>query len=125
MKRYIKASSGMSRNALIDALEEFNTAEDYERLEAVLTKVSGRDLEYLDDSDPDEGMYASFPTDMLERAYKMLTGDDAGATNFTLDLTEAEFNVVYEAMENFSDPAFTKDREMSRIAKQVLRKLNR
>lgn len=121
-------ASTMSRDELIDTLDErFNTAEDYENLEAVLQQVSGRSLEHLDDSDPEEGIYAHFTTDMLQRAYNILSGKEADAhpTTFTLDLAEDEFSVVLEAMENFADPAFTKDRALSRVAERVLRKLRR
>lgn len=51
------------RAFVIDYLEDnYNTDERHERLESELEKVSGKDMDYMDDSDTYEGMYANFST---------------------------------------------------------------
>ena len=44
-------------------------------------------------------------------------GQDEYSGGFTFEFDGNELNVLIEAMENFSQPSFTKDREMSRIAR--------
>lgn len=77
-----------------------------------------------DDSDPDEGMYANLSTSELQRLKTYLDGgQDEYSGGFTFEFDRNELNVLIEAMENFSQPSFTKDREMSRIARRILNKL--
>lgn len=77
-----------------------------------------------DDDDPDEGMYANLSTSQLTKLKDYLD-DSSGYSSggFSYEFNESEVNVLIEAMENFSNPAFTKDREMSRVAKRILDKL--
>ena len=77
-----------------------------------------------DDDDPDEGMYANLSTSQLTKLKDYLDGASGYSSGgFSYEFNESEVNVLIEAMENFSNPAFTKDREMSRVAKRILDKL--
>lgn len=121
MARYIKCSS--DRNSLIDYIDEnYNTEDNYEMLD-----TAWRDLfpsVSQDDSDPDEGMYANLSTSQLTKLKNYLDGASYYSSGgFSYEFNASEVNVLIEAMENFSNPAFTKDREMSRVAKRILDKL--
>ena len=121
MARYIKCSS--DRDSLIDYIDEnYNTEDNYEILEDAWSKLFPSVSQ--DDDDPDEGMYANLSTSQLIKLKNYLD-DSSGYSSgrFSYEFNESEVNVLIEAMENFSNPAFTKDREMSRIAKRILNKL--
>lgn len=121
MARYIRCSS--NRNSLIDYIDEnYNTEDTYEMLDAAWSKLFPSVSQ--DDNDPDEGMYANLSTSQLTKLKDYLD-DSSGYSSggFSYEFNESEVNVLIEAMENFSNPAFTKDREMSRVAKRILDKL--
>ena len=121
MARYIRCSS--DRNSLIDYIDEnYNTEDTYEMLDTAWNKLFPSVSQ--DDDDPDEGMYANLSTSQLTKLKNYLdeaSGYSSGG--FSYEFNESEVNVLIEAMKNFSNPAFTKDREMSRIAKRILNKL--
>lgn len=121
MARYIRCSS--NRNSLIDYIDEnYNTADTYAVLDDAWSKLFPSVSQ--DDSDPDEGMYANLSTSQLTKLKDYLDSSSGYSSGgFSYEFNESEVNVLIEAMENFSDPAFTKDREMSRIAKRILDKL--
>ena len=121
MERYIRCSS--DRNSLIDYIDEnYNTEDTYEMLDTAWNKLFPSVSQ--DDSDPDEGMYANLSTSQLTKLKDYLDGSYGYSSGgFSYEFNESEVNVLIEAMENFSNPAFTKDREMSRVAKRILNKL--
>lgn len=121
MARYIKCSS--DRNSLIDYIDEnYNTEDNYEMLDTAWSRLFPSVSQ--DDDDPDEGMYANLSTSQLIKLKDYLDNSSGYASGgFSYEFNESEVNVLIEAMENFSNPAFTKDREMSRIAKRILNKL--
>ena len=121
MARYIKCSS--DRNSLIDYIDEnYNTEDNYEMLDTAWSDLFPSVSQ--DDSDPDEGMYANLSTSQLTKLKNYLDGACYYSSGgFSYEFNKSEVNVLIEAMENFSNPAFTKDREMSRVAKRILDKL--
>ena len=121
MARYVRCSS--DRNSLIDYIDEnYNTEDTYEMLDTAWNKLFPSVSQ--DDSDPDEGMYANLSTSQLTKLKDYLDGSYGYSSGgFSYEFNESEVNVLIEAMENFSNPAFTKDREMSRVAKRILNKL--
>ena len=121
MARYIRCSS--NRNSLIDYIDEnYNTEDTYEMLDAAWGNLFPSVSQ--DDSDPDEGMYANLSTSQLSELKDYLDGASGYSSGgFSYEFNESEVNVLIEAMENFSNPAFTKDRELSRIARRILNKL--
>ena len=121
MAKYIRCS--YDRNSLIDYIDEnYNTEDNYEVLDNAWSTLFPSVSQ--DDSDPDEGMYANLSTSELQRLKTYLDGgQDEYSGGFTFEFDGNELNVLIEAMENFSEPSFTKDREMSRIARRILNKL--
>lgn len=121
MARYIRCSS--DRNSLIDYIDEnYNTEDTYEMLDDAWSKLFPSVSQ--DDDDPNEGMYANLSTSQLTKLKDYLDGASGYSSGgFSYEFNESEVNVLIEAMENFSNPAFTKDREMSRVAKRILDKL--
>lgn len=121
MAKYIRCS--YDRNSLIDYIDEnYNTEDNYEVLDNAWSTLFPSVSQ--DDSDPDEGMYANLSTSELQRLKTYLDGgQDEYSRGFTFEFDGNELNVLIEAMENFSQPSFTKDREMSRIARRILNKL--
>ena len=121
MAKYIRCS--YDRNSLIDYIDEnYNTEGNYEVLDNAWSTLFPSVSQ--DDSDPDEGMYASSSTSELQKLKTYLDGgQDEYSGGFTFEFDGNELNVLIEAMENFSQPSFTKDREMSRIARRILNKL--
>lgn len=119
--KYIRCS--YDRNSLIDYIDEnYNTEDNYEVLDNAWSTLFPSVSQ--DDSDPDEGMYANLSTSELQRLKTYLDGgQDEYSGGFTFEFDGNELNVLIEAMENFSQPSFTKDREMSRIARRILNKL--
>ena len=121
MAKYIRCS--YDRNSLIDYIDEnYNTEDNYEVLDNAWSTLFPSVSQ--DDSDPDEGMYANLSTSELQKLKTYLDGgQDKYSGGFTFEFDGNELNVLIEAMENFSQPSFTKDREMSRIARRILNKL--
>lgn len=114
----------MNRPQLIDAIEDKYSSNEYE-VDKALSKVLGVPKDeldsYLDDSDPTEGFYSNLTTSQLQQVYDIIT--NAGSRSFNLSLNKSELYVLIDAMQNYSDPSFTKDRDMSFTAKDILRRL--
>ena len=120
----------MFRDTLIDNIEEIYSEgrAGLEKVESAIMSVMGwtyQDLEQMDDSDPDEGFYANFDTDELQEIYNTIQEDDSDGQKYTLTLqvTAYEESVLRDALESYSDPSFTKDRDMSNAARHILRQL--
>lgn len=83
------------------------------------------DIEQLDDSDPNEGFYAEISTpDLREIKRRIDESKFDDQDTFDITFTAKELSILRNAMEDYSNPAFTKDREMSRVARGILNKLN-
>lgn len=119
-----KITENMNRPQLIDAIEDKYSSNEYE-VDKALSKVLGVPKDeldsYLDDSDPTEGFYSNLTTSQLQQVYDIIT--NAGSRSFNLPLNKSELHVLIDAMQNYSDPSFTKDRDMSFTAKDILRRL--
>lgn len=117
-----------SRANLIEQLEEVYQTSAYTNVEAALAQATGfseSEMEHLPDDDADEGFYANFTTEQLQEALDILNGDDpTSPPSINLALTVTELEVLKRAMEDYSQPSFTKDREMSLVAKHILNKLS-
>ena len=123
-----KLNENMSRLQLEDAIDDFINQRGVvgvDELDSALSKVLNMPVDklddYLDDSDPDEGFYKNITTSQLQQVYDILTGADSRA--FNLSLNKSELYVLIDAMQNYSNPSFTKDREMSATAKVILNRL--
>lgn len=117
----------MNRSELIDYIDDiYNTVDDYEAIEDIIVDVLDLDdIDQLSDDDPDEGMFAEVSTsDLLEIKRRIDESRSSDQTTFDIALTAKELSILRDAMEDYSNPAFTKDREMSRVAKGILNKLN-
>ena len=119
-----KLNENMSRSQLIDAIDDIYSY-DEDKVDNAISKVLNVPVDkldvYLDDSDPSEGFYSILTTSQLQQVYDILTGADSRA--FNLSLNKSELYVLIDAMQNYSNPSFTKDRDMSFTAKDILRRL--
>ena len=88
----------------------------YEFVEKVIKKITGKSIESLPDNDPDEGFYSNLSTSELKAVL-----NDINAT--IAELTNRELNLIKTAMEMWSSPSFSKSREESSIARDILDKL--
>ena len=121
-RRYIAAST---RTDIIDYIEDnYNTAEGWEELEDAISELFG-DGVLDDDSDEDEGFYANLSDSELKKLKNHLDSNKEAAygPGKSYSFNSKELNVLVEAMRDFSNPSFTKDRQMSLVAKQILKKL--
>lgn len=120
-----KLNENMSRSQLIDTIDDIYSYDTDGKVDNALSKVLNVPVDklgdYLDDSDPDEGFYSNITTSQLQQIYDILTGADA--RSFNLSLNKSELYVLIDAMQNYSDPSFTRDREMSSTAKTILNRL--
>ena len=121
-----------SRDDLIDEIEKYYNKpgyigdlsqnykglnmEWYEFVEKVIKKITGKSMESLPDNDPDEGFYSNLSTSELKAVL-----NDINAT--IAELTNRELNLIKTAMEMWSSPSFSKSREESSIARDILDKL--
>lgn len=115
----------MDRDKLINAIDRYNNQYDWRKLDAAIEQVTGMDPDYLDDSDPNEGMYADISTEDLQEIWNVLYGkkDIINIKKYTIsDLTYEEYALIQSAVEMFSDPAFSKSRRDASIAKHIMTK---
>lgn len=98
----------------------------YEFVEKEIKKITGKSIESLPDNDPDEGFYSNLSTselaevlDDINNVIDNLTKD----TKTTIELTTQELNLIKTAMEMWSSPSFSKSRQESDIARDILDKL--
>lgn len=109
----------MTRIQMIDYLDEnYNTEDKYQMLEGAIEDIVG----HIDDSDPDEGMYAELSDDDLASIIEEMKKYDEPIIG-ELGYTRSEYDALRKALEDFSDPAFTKDFDMSSACRRLLTRL--
>ena len=98
----------------------------YKFVEKEIKKITGKFVDTLPDDDPDEGFYSNFSTseltevlDDINNVIDNLTED----SKVTVELTTRELNLIKAAMEMWSSTSFSKSREESSIARDILDKL--
>ena len=98
----------------------------YEFVEKEIEKITGKSAKDLPDDDPDEGFYSNLSTselkavlDNINATITKITKDD----KITVELTGQQLNLIKDAMKMWSNPSFSKSREESDIAKDILNKL--
>ena len=143
MMRIIKESNNLkSRDNLINEIEQYynkpgyigdlsqnykgTNMEWYEFVEKEIEKITGKSVEDLPDDDPDEGFYSNLSTSELKAVLDNINATIAELTRdnkTTLELTNRELNLIKSAMEMWSNTSFSKSREESDIAKDILNKL--
>ena len=98
----------------------------YEFVEKEIEKITGKSAKDLPDDDPDEGFYSNLSTSELIAVLNDIdiTIDELTKDNkTTIELTNQELNLIKTAMEMWSNTSFSKSREESDIAKDILNKL--
>lgn len=131
-----------SRDDLIDEIEKYYSKpgyigdlsqnykgpnmEWYKFVEKEIKKITGKSIESLPDNDPDEGFYSNLSISELRAVLNDINTTIAELTKddkTTIELTNRELNLIKTAMEMWSDTHFSKSREESDIAKDILNKL--
>ena len=131
-----------SREELIDEIDKYynkpgyigdlsqnykgTNMEWYEFVEKEIEKITGKSVEDLPDDDPDEGFYSNLSTSELIAVLNDINNviDNLTKDNKTIiELTTQELNLIKTAMEMWSNTSFSKSREESDIAKDILNKL--
>ena len=143
MIRIIKESNNLkSRDNLIDEIDKYynkpgyigdlsqnykgTNMEWYEFVEKEIEKITGKSAKYLPDDDPDEGFYSNLSTSELRAVLDDINATIAELTKdnkTAVELTGQELNLIKTAMEMWSNTSFSKSREESDIAKDILNKL--
>ena len=98
----------------------------YEFVEKEIEKITGKSVEDLPDDDSDEGFYSNLSTSELTTVLNDINNviDNLTKDNKTIiELTTQELNLIKTAMEMWSNTSFSKSREESDIAKDILNKL--
>lgn len=98
----------------------------YEFVEKEIKKITGKFVNTLPDDDPDEGFYSNLSTSELIAVLNDINNviDNLTKDNkTTIELTNQELNLIKTAMEMWSNTSFSKSREESDIAKDILNKL--
>ena len=98
----------------------------YKFVEKEIKKITGKFVNTLPDDDPDEGFYSNLSTselkavlDNINATITKITKDD----KITVELTGQQLNLIKDAMKMWSNTSFSKSREESDIAKDILNKL--
>lgn len=118
-----------SRSSIIDEIEKYYD-DEYEIVEQIIEDVTGVNLSNDDVSDDneEEGFYYNFSTEQLSAILREIQDyfnqEDDKNTIGTLTITKAEYDVLKDAMENYSDVSFSRDSEMAKTARKLLQKLN-
>ena len=143
MIRIIKESNNLkSRDDLIDEIDKYYNKpgyigdlsqnykgpnmEWYKFVEKEIKKITGKFVNTLPDDDPDEGFYSNLSTSELIAVLNDINNviDNLTKDNkTTIELTNQELNLIKTAMEMWSNTSFSKSREESDIAKDILNKL--
>lgn len=137
-----EANNFKSRDDLIDEIDKYynkpgyigdlsqnykgTNMEWYEFVEKEIKKITGKFVNTLPDDDPDEGFYSNLSTSELKAVLDNINATIAELTRdnkTTLELTNQELNLIKSAMEMWSNTSFSKSREESDIAKDILNKL--
>lgn len=117
----------MNREQLVDTIEEnYNSSPDsYELLDEAIRAVTSVDPETMDDSDPEEGMYANFTTSELRSILEYCQNGGANSNaNYSIDhLTSAKYRFIREVMEMYTDPYFSAPSEDKTMARRILLKI--
>lgn len=120
-----------SRSSIIDELDKYYNEGDYELVEQLIESVTGVDINAVDtdnDDSEEEGFWGYFTTeslsDILEAVQNAFEEDEKANTIGTLSITRDEYDVLKDAMENYSDVSFSRDSEMAKTARKLLQKLN-
>lgn len=118
-----KLNEKMSRSQLIDAIDNVYSYDDAKVDAAIcdVLNINASELDTLDDSNEYEGFYYNFTTQQLQQIYNIVTNQNSN--KYLLKLNSKEVYLLIDAMNNYSDPTFTKDREMSTTAAAILTKL--
>lgn len=124
MRRYLNEDY---RTDLMDEAEELYS-DNIEAFEDAFETIMNVNVNDVDDSDPDEGFW-SICTDedienIIELAKQYIYGD-SGVSKNTYEFTNKQISLIARAMEMWSDPSFSRDRQESAIAKQIVRYLNK
>lgn len=120
-----------SRDSVIDELDKYYNEGDYELVEQLIEAVTGVNINDVDtdEDDSDEGFWGYFNTeelsDILEAVQNAFEEVEEANTIGTLSITLDEYNVLKDAMENYSDVSFSRDRDMARTAQRLLQKLQK
>lgn len=143
MIRIIKESNNLkSRDDLINQIDQYYNKSGYlgdlsqnykgpnmkwyEFVEKEIKKITGKSIESLPDNDPDEGFYSNLSTSELAEVLDDINNvidNLTKANKTTIELTPRELNLIKTAMEMWSSPSFSKSREESDIARDILDKL--
>lgn len=117
----------MTREQLIDSIDKYYP-DYYDTIENILVNVSGYDsIEDLPDDDPDEGFYSNFSTSELQDTWDEFESFISGVRDgeqYTFTLSRSQIRAIKTALEDFSDPSFTKDRELSKKCREALRAID-
>lgn len=116
----------MTRDQIIDKLDMYYP-DYYTDIENILSSISGQNLEDLSDEDPDEGFYANFSTQELKDTLEEFEAYINGVKDneqYTFTLTFSQVNAIRTALQDFSDPSFTKDKELSKKCREALRSID-
>ena len=116
----------MTRSQIIDRLEEYYS-DYYTDIENILSNISGENLEDLPDDDPDEGFYANFSTQELKDTLDEFESYINGVKDneqYTFSFSLSQVRAIRTALEDFSNPSFTKDRELSKKCREALRAID-
>ncbi len=98
----------------------------YKFVEKEIKKITGKFVNTLPDDDPDEGFYSNLSTSELKAVLNDINATIAELTKdnkTTVELTTRELNLIKAAMEMWSNTSFSKSREESDIARDILDKL--
>ena len=124
MRKYLNEDY---RTDLMDEAEELYTPDTVSEFEDAFKTVMGINIEDVDDSESDEGFWSICTNDdienIIELAKQYIYGD-SGVSKHTYEFTDKQISLIKTAMEMWSDPSFSRDREESVIAQQIVRYLN-
>ena len=98
----------------------------YKFVEEEIEKITGKSAKDLPDNDPSEGFYSNLSTSELRAVLNNINATIAKLTKdnkITIELTNRELNLIKTAIEMWTDANFSKSREESDIAKDILNKL--
>lgn len=123
MRRYLNEDY---RTDLMDEAEELYS-DNIEAFEDAFETIMNVNVNDVDDSDPDEGFWSICTNDDIENIIELTKQNiygDSGVNKNTYEFTDTQISLILRAMEMWSDPSFSRDREESAIAKQIVRYLN-
>ena len=124
MRRYLNEDY---RTDLMDEAEELYS-DNIEAFEDAFETIMNVNVNDVDDSDPDEGFWSICTDEDIENIIELTKQNiygDSGVNKNTYEFTDTQISLILRAMEMWSDPSFSRDREESVIAKQIVRYLNK